>query len=790
METVLPTRPRPRAKRKGAPPLRQLWQVPAFVLGMISLIAVAATRPLWSSGDEQKLQRSLAAARVELEREHPSVDRVIPLAQRALRLAPPTSPAAAEAHFLLGSAHILQAEQTPAELNHEIWLQARLHLEEAETIGLSPRDQLSHHYRLGKTYFHLGMPPAKIIEHLSVSVGADNSFEAYGLLAQTYLRLEPPDLAKALEAAKKQLALPTIDEASLARPRLMCADLHRQLDQPEEARKVLQRIGPGAPPELLFQARVLLARLLQDEGSWQEAAAIWDLVKSDSRAGQTAGRVWYDLGLCYRHLDKPFQALTAWEQAMTYAGEEGQAAALGVAELRLYGDQPPRAVEAFDKALTGLNRSDAYANGLVDLAEARRRVEAGCRSLLEKNYFAAALKLAEIYERIAAPGLATHWVGQAAEAWAKSQMQAALKADAGDKGRREEEARKLFRQAAKAYQATAETHLDAEARVQALWQSAVNYQSGQDHVQTIAILERFVQMPVLPERRGQAWFVIGETQRLLQHDFAAKSAYRKCIEFPGAHAFLARYQLGVAEMEKNNLDEAETMLSQNLEMMGGSAPNSDAREKTLYTLGGIHFQKKDYRMAMVRYQEALERYPGNSSAQKARLQLAQSCRQLADQASQRLVGDTATVAERDHYRKLRSDFLEKAAAAYQQIDEQLAGRYSLSPEEQTLARQAAFAVGDCRFDLGQYDEALKVYELLSVRYHHQIEGLIALRSVWQCQGIKLQHDKARATLERIRITLREMPSSAFDDTADNRSRRWWENWVLERIKLADSRSEG
>ena len=104
------------------------------------------------------------------------------------------------------------------------------------------------------------------------------------------------------------------------------------------------------------------------------------------------------------------------------------------------------------------------------------------------------------------------------------------------------------------------------------------------------------------------------------------------------------------------------------------------------------------------------------------------------------------------------------------------------------ARQAAFALAECRFDLGQYDEALRIYEVLSVRYHHQVDGLIALRAAWQCHGVKMKHEQARATLERIRVTLREMPASAFDESTDIRSRRWWENWVLERIKLADARS--
>src|SRR5262249_55576426 len=152
-----------------------------------------------------------------------------------------------------------RAEQLPDEQATEAWELARSHLETVEKQAVPKGYELKLAYRLGKVYSKLNGDPQQIVNYLvgSVRDAADNPFEGYGLLAQAYLRFPKPDLRGALEATQKQLALPNIDDAALAQPRLLCGDLYRRLEQPEEARKVLARIGPLAPAEILFQAHQL-----------------------------------------------------------------------------------------------------------------------------------------------------------------------------------------------------------------------------------------------------------------------------------------------------------------------------------------------------------------------------------------------------------------------------------------------------------------------------------------------------------------------------------------------------
>src|SRR5207253_244168 len=127
-------------------------------------------------------------------------------------------------------------------------------------------------YRLGKVYFLLNADPERTLDYLNRSVeSAEDPFEGYALLARANLRLPKPDLKAALDATLKQLSLPHINERTLAQPRLLCGELYRRLDQPDKAREVLSRIGAAAPPEVLFQARLQRATMLQEQGYWHEA---------------------------------------------------------------------------------------------------------------------------------------------------------------------------------------------------------------------------------------------------------------------------------------------------------------------------------------------------------------------------------------------------------------------------------------------------------------------------------------------------------------------------------------
>jgi RNA polymerase sigma factor (sigma-70 family) len=186
--------------------------------------------------------------------------------------------------------------------------------------------------------------------------------------------------------------------------------------------------------------------------------------------------------------------------------------------------------------------------------------------------------------------------------------------------------------------------------------------------------------------------------------------------------------------------------------------------------------------------------PGGSSkanAMKQWFETAQSARQSAAEA-ERHINEATTPAERAHYRSKCKLCLEKAADAFQKVLENAATEVVASPdaakvvmvprrppEEEAMARQAAFAVAECRFELGQYNEALRQYNALA-NGPREVDTLIALRGVWQCYSVKLETEQAKRTLDRIGTALREMPDAGFDNCREINTRRWWEEWLREK----------
>src|SRR5262249_48103107 len=128
---------------------------------------------------------------------------------------------AGEAHFLLGSAYVRQADRAGPDADGS-WQNARAELEQAEALGVSEADQPRLRYRLAQACYHTQADPARVAAYLAETVAAaDDPVEGYGLLTGAYLRLPEPDVQAALQANEKQLQLPTLDESVLAPARLL-----------------------------------------------------------------------------------------------------------------------------------------------------------------------------------------------------------------------------------------------------------------------------------------------------------------------------------------------------------------------------------------------------------------------------------------------------------------------------------------------------------------------------------------------------------------------------------------
>src|SRR5437762_10082062 len=80
--------------------------------------------------------------------------------------------------------------------------------------------------------------------------------------------------------------------------------------------------------------------------------------------------------------------------------------------------------------------------------------------------------------------------------------------------------------------------------------------------------------------------------------------------------------------DEGKCDEAEAELDQNLGLMRNK-PDPEAHKKSLFLLADVYYKWGNFRLAALRYQEALDQYPNNPATITVRWRLAECYRKLA-----------------------------------------------------------------------------------------------------------------------------------------------------------------
>jgi hypothetical protein len=79
--------------------------------------------------------------------------------------------------------------------------------------------------------------------------------------------------------------------------------------------------------------------------------------------------------------------------------------------------------------------------------------------------------------------------------------------------------------------------------------------------------------------------------------------------------------------------------------------------------------------------------------------------------------------------------------------------------------------------LTKFDEAIRRYSVLAVRYQGQVGELGALSQLFQSYSWTRQTDKAKAVLARMHTAYDKMPDSAFTGGSPIFERKFWLDWL-------------
>jgi tetratricopeptide (TPR) repeat protein len=776
------------------PPSR-LWQLPFFLIGLGIFLFVYLkhpTRPVDTLA--HKFDKNLLSIRSLLTRSATEVATALNLAEAAQQEVVNFPQSAGEVAFLLGSAHARKAELTidpknppdPVKVREarEHWEQARQQLDRAVNLGVADADRPRLQYRLARALFMLEETPERIVQLLTGVVDkADDPVEGYQMLIQTLLHTPHPDLKAALEANEKLRNIISIPDEAAAYARLQAGEIQLQLGQPEEAHKVLRLIGNSAPPKVQVRARALQVRSYMDQSKWDQAASLLVKARSDPREPpENLGRIHLDLGYCYFRLQQPDEAAQVWEQCLKLPqgnqrpGPEQRAAAVQLAELHLqHSSAPDKALDTLEGTFSTVPAPEEWSNELVEQSRVTELCERAIQSTA-KGQRDLAIRWTQFYQKVAPPGRAQQLRGELLAQAGQEQWETASRAESASAPALKEQATKVLREAARSYAAAADLNPDSNAQATLLWKAAelaLQVQDSEPATQWLTRLLKLVDSKdvVIDEKlqiRGKAWYLMAETLRQMNSP-RAEEAYEKCIGTLGPWPYRARFQLAMYAQKRGAIDDAEAILEQNLHLVSFE-PDDKAKEWSLYAIGGLYFQQKKYQDVARNLEKALDQFPKNPDAPRARLQLAESYRQLALQNSLKdLTNMSSTPEGREHYKREHRKWLTKAAEEFENLARFITTQESeghLTKEERL---QVPFTVASCRFDLGQYDKALEIYAFLAEEHRGTVASLEALGGAVRCHAALGQNDLLQRRLGEIRSQLPLLPDEAM--------RGQWEQWL-------------
>jgi tetratricopeptide (TPR) repeat protein len=805
---------------------RQLWQVPLFLTGVASLFAVWQYRPLAGDQSARQLDRDLSAVRQILANPEGGAleaEEAVHLAERAVEASERVEGRAGEACFLLGSAQVRLSDRSPPDEAWQYWGPALMNLQQAEKKGVPEPDQTLLLYRLGKAGIHANDDPRQVVARLAASADqverpalpgdrVERPGEAYSLLTEAYLRLQPPDLEAALAAnTKLRTKVAGVREDVLAPARLLSAELNLRLHRVEKARDDLKRINDLAPPAVQLRARVLLARSYQDESRWEEAAAAWQAILDDrGLAPPDVNGIRYHLGICHQHLKQPEEAARLWEECTrTPGGPEVAAAALALAELRLRGAVPESALVALTLAVRYVKGPGDWHNELAGVDKARGVFEAAVGTYRQAGKWDLALAAAEAYQKLAVAPRAAILRAEVAAEWARALRNQARQAQPSKALKVEDEGiRGLFVRAGAAYAEAADATRPVLEHADCLRLSGLCYLDGQDFDQARQRLEQARQLEestwdtLAPDKKierqarlGELWFLCGEALRQRkERELASASAsdearrqprqweatlaaYGKCIEYATSFAYQARLQQALLLVEMRQLDEAATNLQQNVQLMRRDPePDAQALEKSLFALGGVLYWQRNYGEAISRFEDALQMarrrddssrsHPSPSpEAALASYHLADSYLQLFRKLDKDAADGSQSRENQEHWKQQAQGFLKKADETFRDLEQFLQtpeGKDHLALADRL---DVSLSVADCQFYLGNFEDALALYE-------KQIDQLKTELETYEKLG-PAQRDQSEYFLQALSRTIRCYSAK--------------ERWDYVQIRAADTR---
>lgn len=568
---------------------------------------------------------------------------------------------------------------------------------------------------------------------------------------------------------------------------------------------------PGFRADFAYLRSLSLYRVGQLDDAERQLRQMRDWAESSGPGHRTYARATWLLGKVLQAMEQPETALGFFDEVIRHAspGTYWTAAMLGRAETLASLERFDESVTAYNEAVR-LTTEQPYGS-VVDLKVVRESTTSLYQVLLASGRLEQAMSYLTIAARLAPPGetpiqaLFARRLGDLSFTLGRRALQEGGRdsdpsADAGHA-----DAIRRLHQASDHYLRLAELVKPAEPEYSnAVWQAADALDIAGDRKGSAAVLEGYVahadaslSEALLPRallRLGQTWQAVEDYERAI-HWYQ-----ENLLRFPRTpSAVSALVPLAESFAASDKLTEAEHTLRRVLERSAGDplsviTPSAAEYRDALYALAELYVRMGNYEASIARYEEALERYPGDPRTDRGVFVLADVYRRSADQLRERM-RDPAQAVYADQLKAARRSRLARASALYGQVIERYADRppERLSELERFYLKSAFLGQADAVFDgagasvgdQAALAECLRLYDQASFRFPEDPICLSAYVQMINCHLRLGEVRKARNALQRARWALRQIPDQAFDRHMPEENRAYWEDYLgwLERTPL-------
>jgi tetratricopeptide (TPR) repeat protein len=337
------------------------------------------------------------------------------------------------------------------------------------------------------------------------------------------------------------------------------------------------------------------------------------------------------------------------------------------------------------------------------------------------------------------------------------QSAVAASATPAERLHRDEQVRELRTHAGDAYIAYSRglTLADDRGHSEALWKGVDQYDRAGAVPKAISALELYVaerpddgQTPDALLRLGQTYQAAGQFDKAITAFQRNQFRYPQSLAasksgVPLAQAYIAKGPEHYQKAEKVLLDTIESPLI---------GPDAEEFHQALFELSQLFYRTGRFEEAIARLEEMAERYPKDDRLGQLLFLMGDSYRKSAT-----LLVKLASASSSDAVSAGAADQAEAAAAKRERLSkagklfDRVVDLYHAAPPRRDLdklyQKLSHFYRADCLYDLGQYDEAIKLYDAAALRYQDDPSALAAYVQIVNAYVAMGKTEEARAANE-------------------------------------------